>query len=353
MTTPDASADAVPLTPDPDVAAADATAPAAAETADAPPVPATWQSLEPTEPFCPPEIAAHAPAWLAARPARDTVTQAQALEGGWHVVAASVRGRAHAHRGDHREDAFAVESAPGVIALCAADGAGSSRFSRLGAELACTTTAQRIVAAVAPRLSAADMSRDALAQLAGQAIGRAVWEACRDLHDLAAASGTTPADYRCTLLVGVLVTSGSQSLLVTSQVGDGAIVVARRDGSLLRLGEADSGDYAGEVRCFVPDAQAPARAAHVRVTDAEALEAILLLTDGVDDPWYPVERTAAIMLSQWRTGTGAAPEAIAQRATGPVFGEADPGARLAEWLGFERRGENDDRTAVVCYRPPV
>jgi hypothetical protein len=262
-----------------------------------------------------------------------------------------VRGRSHAHRGDFREDAFALETSDGLVVLCAADGAGSSRLSRVGAELTCRETARRIVAKLeGERAYLVERTHDELAQAVGHAIGLSVWETCHQLHDIAARSGTSPNDYRCTVLIAVLYRSRLAELVVTSQVGDGAMVAWRTDGSIQRLGEADSGDYAGEVRCFVPDAKAPERASHVRVTSAATLAAIGLFTDGVDDVWYPIEQLAPAMMAQWRTGAPAAVPLITQAFRGPVLEQEDEGARLAEWLGYERRGENDDRTAVLLYR---
>lgn len=320
---------------------------------EAAPVPATWATRPAEGPWCPPSVAAHGPAWLADAAPGDVATFAGTVAPGWRVVAASVRGRTHAHRGDFREDAFAVRATEGLVVLCAADGAGSSPLSRIGAELACRETAQGVVAKLAPeRAYLRELRRDELAHAVGHAIGLSVWETCRTLHAVAGASATAPADYRCTLLVAAWYAAAADVLVATSQVGDGAIVAWRRDGAVVRLGAPDSGDFAGEVRTFLPDAQAPERASHVRVADAAGLDALALLTDGVDDPLHPVEQTAAALWAQWSRGEAAVLPHVAQRAVGPVLGTADDGAALADWLGFERRGENDDRTAVVLARIP-
>jgi hypothetical protein len=36
-----------------------------------------------------------------------------------------------------------------------------------------------------------------------------------------------------------------------------------------------------------------------------------------------------------------------------VLGAADPVHALAEWLAFEKRGENDDRTLCLAYTPAL
>jgi serine/threonine protein phosphatase PrpC len=314
-------------------------------------VPATWQAVAPEAPWCPPEIGAHAPAWLRDVVAADVASESAVVAAPWRVAAASVRGRSHAHRGDHREDAFAVASDDGLVVLCAADGAGSSRYSRIGAEYACRETAAAVVRKLAPeRAYLRERHRDELVHAVGHAIGLSVWETCRGLHDLAKASTTSPADYRCTLLVAALYRAADEEILVTSQVGDGAIIAWRDDDAVVRLGTADSGDYAGEVRTFVPDAQAPERASHVRVLGGRGVRALALLTDGVDDPLHPLEAHAPAMFAQWRDGSDVPLDGVTQTFRGPVLGDANAGTRLAEWLTFEKRGENDDRTAVVLHR---
>jgi hypothetical protein len=314
-------------------------------------VAATWQVVEARDPWCPPELAAHAPGWVAAQDTADVHVFAEDVAPGWRAVGASVRGRSHAHRGDHREDAFAVRRDEGLVVLCASDGAGSASWSRVGAEIACRETAERVMAKLVPeRAYLRERQRDELAHAVGHAIGLSVWETCRLLHDLAAASAASPAAFRCTLLVAAWYASDASEIVVTSQVGDGAVLAWRRDGTALRLGEADRGEFAGEVRTFVPDAQAPERASHVRVTDATGLEALALLTDGVDDPLHPVEQRAPALLAQWRHGVPSEIPHVTQTFRGPVLGPADAGPALATWLGFEKRGENDDRTAVILVR---
>jgi hypothetical protein len=320
---------------------------------DEPPVAATWQLKPAEEPWCPPDVLAHAPGWLGTVDTADVHVFADDVAPGWRAVAASVRGRAHAHRGDHREDAFAVRRHDGLVVLVAADGAGSSRLSRVGAELACRETAERVVAKLGPeRAYLRERHRDELAHAVGHAIGLSVWETCRLLHDLAQASGTAPQDYRCTLLVAAWYASDASEIVVTSQVGDGAIISWTADGTPSLLGTADRGDFAGEVRTFVPDPQAPERASHVRVTDAAGFVAFAVCTDGVDDALHPFAEAARAMWAQWRTGADVPLPNVTQTFRGPVLGSADAGPAMAQWLGFERRGENDDRTVVVLARTP-
>ncbi|MBA3825265.1 MAG: protein phosphatase 2C domain-containing protein, partial [Ktedonobacterales bacterium] len=56
--------------------------------------------------------------------------------GGWQALAASRRGKLHAHEGSYREDAFALSTHEDWLLIAVADGAGSCRLSRVGARVA-------------------------------------------------------------------------------------------------------------------------------------------------------------------------------------------------------------------------
>jgi hypothetical protein len=119
------------------------------------------------------------------------------------------------------------------------------------------------------------------------------------------------------------------------------------------LGRPDGGEFSGDVTCFVPDPCADARGAEVHALPLADVTDVLVASDGVEDPFYPIARTGPALFAQLRDGTGAPlPDFQRQPPLGPVLGAARPGgaaaaARLAEWLGFEKRGENDDRTVVA------
>ena len=127
------------------------------------------------------------------------------------------------------------------------------------------------------------------------------------------------------------------------------------DGAVRLLGAADAGEYSGEVSCFVPDACADARAATVSTADLADVAAVLVATDGVEDPFYPIPRTGPALFAQLDRGVDAPLDGFQrQPAHGPVLGDGvsdgEAAERLLAWLTFEKRGENDDRTAVVLSR---
>jgi hypothetical protein len=327
---------------------------AAAPPAEAPVVAATWQERPAADAWCPAELVPHLGdglAWLAAVEYRDVDARADDAHPGWRAVAATRRGRVHAHAGAHREDAFAVASGGGALVAVVSDGAGSSRFSRVGAEVTCREAA---------RVAAAALGRapDAL----GEALAAGVAAACAALRGLAERAGVPPKDFRCTALAvalrdgGPAGAGGPGGVLAAVQVGDGVVAARAADGTVRVLGGGGGGEFSGEVSCFVPDACADARGAEAVVVPLGDVTEVLAATDGVEDPFYPLGRTGPALFAQLREGTAAPLDGFQrQPPVGPVAGPAAPDGpeaarRLAEWLGYEKRGENDDRTLVLLTR---
>jgi hypothetical protein len=279
----------------------------------------------------------------------DTASTLLGWRAGWSLVGASRRGRLHAHRGEYREDAFRIETGEQFFVLVAADGAGSCRLSRIGSEFACAAVTRRVRAALtgaaAPSGEAAAV-HGWLAALAGGAIETAV----ADVAELARVASVDPRELRTTLLAAIWFTSPAGEILVASQVGDGFVAVRRRDGRVERLGAGDVSEYSGEVSCFVPDVGASSRAGAVTVIDGADVSAVLLGTDGVEDPFYPIERHGSLLCTQFADGVSAPAQHFQRQETqGPVFAP-DGDQQLVRWLGFERRGENDDRTLLAAWR---
>lgn len=313
----------------------------------APAVPA-WLDRAPEGPWCPTELQYALP-WAARPDYADLCTALHPWQAGWTLVGASRRGRLHAHRGEFREDAFRIETGERFFILVAADGAGSCRLSRIGAECACRAITRRVGVALAgaePPASDVSAQHRWLAALLAPALSAAVG----DVAELAGGTGLDAREFRTTLLTAVWFASSAGELLAVSQVGDGFIAARRTDGRVERLGAGDVSEFSGEVSCFVPDEGASARAQSVSVTDGSDVSAILLGTDGVEDPFYPIERHGALLYAQLADGVSEPAQHFQrQEVQGPVFA-ADGDRQLARWLGFERRGENDDRTLVAAWR---
>ena len=189
--------------------------------------------------------------------------------GDWRYVYASVPGVAHRASGAECQDACAVQwlEAPDgtpVLALAAADGAGSAAEARVGAELACQTLLAECAAWLA-QATVADWTRAAAETLIERVQTALSWRA--------AATGLPIRELACTLLGAVL--ADDQALFL--QIGDGAIVIGAGD-DYRPVFWPQVGEYVNETY-FITDAGAAARLEFA--TLAEPVIEIALLTDGL------------------------------------------------------------------------
>jgi hypothetical protein len=269
--------------------------------------------------------------------ANEHLQQAYA-DAAWHVIGGTTRGRVHANDGTHREDAMAIAASPHLVILIAADGAGSSRWSRVGAETACRTVLNTLTPALThPEADLGVLLRESVSQ------------ACRVIEEVAHRTGEPTREFRSTLLAACWLRTPDGESLHAIQVGDGAMVARRSDGSVLRLVNDVQGEYSGEVSAFLPDENALAAVAVQH--EASDVQAVLVMTDGVEDPFYPLQRHGGRIVDQFYLGVrDGSPMLDRQGAHGPIVGSPRALEHLREWLAFERRGENDDRTILGAFR---
>lgn len=313
----------------------DVAAPDAGDTLAA--VPAAWAAHAPEVAWCPESLStALGAAFIARASAEPALLDRQAQ--GWQVLGASVRGRSHAHRGEYRDDALACHATSELLLLAVADGAGSSVLSRVGAAV----TAQRVVERTAERFATSNAA-DATSARLGTAMAHAVHDAAMELHALAAMADVSPSALRTTVLLVAI----CGDLTLVAQVGDGAVLVQRTDGTVVRVGAQRETAWAGEVTCFVPDACAMTQAAALRQVRTADVAMLVLMTDGIDDPFHPLEQTGDALLAQWRSGTTTPIGTARQPTMGPVTDGPDA---LLQWMTFEQRGEVDDRTLLLAWR---
>lgn len=258
-------------------------------------------------------------------------------DGAWSILAASRRGRLHAHRGDHREDAIALR--PHATGWCGAvaDGAGSAPWSRIGAQVAthvwCTAVAAGTGPLEARARAAAITTRDVMCALASRL-------------------DIPPRALRTTLLAVAV----DEDTVLTMQVGDGGLVLIGADDRVSLPQAGDAGEFSGEVTHFLPDDGSAERlVASLHATPVGAVRAILLASDGIEDPWYPLTRHATLLAETLERGVSdqlasavSAANSVQLAWRGPVCDATDAEAALAEWMGFEKRGENDDRSLLFA-----
>jgi serine/threonine protein phosphatase PrpC len=285
--------------------------------------------------------------------AADAVATERVLPG-WRAAGASRRGRMHANGGTHREDSLTIDAHDRATVLCVSDGAGSCQHSRIGSHVAVHRVVEVLLAATEKVDPAITADAAKLKDFLSARVTEAAIAATDALLDLAKKTGCAPKDFRCTLLTALHYRGESHELLVTNQIGDGAICLLRKDQSTARLGASDSGAHSGEVSCFVPDDCARAKAKCVEVvSDLAPVECVLLCSDGIEDPFYPLEKQAGDIFRQFYTGVEKPLKDFKAQLPQPAPLLQESAAwGLAQWLEFEKRGENDDRTVAVLHRLP-
>lgn len=240
---------------------------------------------------------------------------------GGRVIAARVRGKKHKHEGSNCDDWFEIANVDDVTFAAVSDGAGSKKFSRIGARESCRAAVGYLVSTYGKMLSETPGLRDALKR---ELSSRECMEACGKIAGLVQRSviqaweaveaafysrATDPAysrilkrnlemkDLSGTLLVAAIVPLNKETkehLVVTCQVGDGMIVSINSKGSFQSsvklLGVPDSGDFSGETEFLTAPQMKTLEALQKRTRLSRGVtDTVMLMSDGVADDYFPNE----------------------------------------------------------------
>ena len=232
-------------------------------------------------------------------------------------VAARVRGKKHKHEATNCDDWFAIAAVGDIAVLAVSDGAGSKRFSRVGARAASEAAVGSIYEQLRTLDAANAKNRAAFALPVSDA---AFGEACAGLgaalhagvldarravlaafHERCGQEAYTKllgrdlalSDFAATLLVTVAVPVPElgEVLVLSCQVGDGitcAIDTHAPYGKAVKLlGKPDSGDFSGETDFLTSEAMADIASLQRRtLVTRGAYDLILTMTDGVADDYF-------------------------------------------------------------------
>jgi Protein phosphatase 2C len=238
---------------------------------------------------------------------------------GLRLIGARARGKKHKHEGTNCDDWFHFDVSGGWTIIAVSDGAGSKRFSRVGARVACETAVAMLVKELKDHQlkkredwAAGALNRDdagtfpeadlesvqGALHAAMQGAYRALLDAAKeraesDAHK-AVLNGRNlePDDLSATLLLAVHTQvedgEGRRSFVLTCQVGDGMLCAVDTRGKLTLLGEPDSGEFAGQTD-FLTSKNKLDRDSLIRNTHGfiGSLQALMVMTDGVADDYYP------------------------------------------------------------------
>ena len=278
------------------------------------------------------------------------------------LVAASQRGRSHAQSGSHRDDDFCMmhlgESDWYLMAV--ADGAGSAKFSREGARIACHEAIDCLSAAIieefdsvfdknflesAPGELPEDLDR-VIKTKAYKALGGSAHAANRAILKEAASREANPREYATTLMLAAVRRLAERWLICGFWVGDGGMAVYKSSDEVLVLGEPDSGEFAGQTRFLTSgEVWQDATTINSRVCSlvTNDFTAVVLMTDGVSDPKFETENNLK-RADRWDAFWQDLTQAVDMQRDNPELE-----AQLLEWLSFWSPGNHDDRTIAIMF----
>lgn len=236
------------------------------------------------------------------------------------VIASRVRGKKHKHDGTNCDDWFETASDGDIIYIAVADGAGSKKYSGIGAREACRTVCGYLKYTFEKSVLSGHIISDLSSDLkdekcisACKILANTVQDSVKKAYSAVESAfysrvtdksyseclGRTLniEDFSSTLLVAVVIpleSDDSKKLIISFQIGDGAIVLVNTnetfEKSVKLMGESDSGDFSGETD-FLTSVNLPESAnlaVRTRIS-VDSSDILMLMTDGVSDDYFPPE----------------------------------------------------------------
>ena len=279
------------------------------------------------------------------------------------IVAASQRGRSHAHEGNPRDDHFRVEYLEdcGWYVMAVADGAGSAKYSRKGSWLACDTSVEHCKSYFSDEKSLHDFegyittyngeANDEYRKLLGdsihQLIGNAAFKSYKAIEAEAVSKGVPIKNYATTLLLAVCKKFDFGWFVASFWVGDGAMCIYDKERKYFKLlGTPDEGEFAGQTRFLtMPEIFRDATSFYGRLKFSieQDFTALMLMTDGVSDPMFETDANLN-KIEKW--------DALWENITNEVKltdDNTESQYQLMQWLDFWSQGNHDDRTIAILY----
>lgn len=257
------------------------------------------------QPWCPPLLAPLL-GWVA-DVASDPLVEAEWTgPKAWRSAGVSIRGARQARAGMHREESIAVMGDADSLVVCLADGATSSRWARIAAEFACRSVPGAVLEAMRTDPdAAADGDARTIGRAVGRAMGLATWRAWHELRGLAAATRSSPADFRTTLLLGVQRRSRNGTYWFLNRIGDGTVLVRDRRGVVAPAFPPVPAGERGDAGPRLPDSCSAELATRIRVLPAREIDALMLLSAGTErlsgsppvEPTLPTSQVPRVLRS--------------------------------------------------------
>jgi serine/threonine protein phosphatase PrpC len=273
------------------------------------------------------------------------------------MLAASRRGRSHAHEGTNRDDDFALMSlGHGNWHIAAvADGAGASKYSRRASQIAVNHSLLRLPHLLAEKVdkllplipkdftSWEPASKKSFHDALYGSLAAAAFESGKRIRDEFTSAEATQRDFYTTLLIVVVKKFNDGWIIGSFSVGDGGIGIYRKpQNELIRMSHADGGAFAGETIFLTTEELAkPETFKRVKFAFVRDFTAIVLMTDGVTDPYFPADNDLDD-LDRWNRFW----ESLTTECNLDIDNKSS-GTELINWLDFYMQGQNDDRTLAI------
>src|SRR5262249_27471833 len=246
-------------------------------------------------------------------------TVALSTPDGFSLVGARVRGKKHKHEGTNCDDWFSVATAGRWTLIAVSDGAGSKKFSRVGARVSCQAVIRYLAGALEKhsirdrddaqttigwredkQLAFADDDVQFVQEKLHWAMNGAYFAVDQETSSRAGNPQYTRAlgrpldikDLSATLLVAAHTTLTIQgqptNFVMACQVGDGLTAAITANGQISLLGEPDSGQYSGETDFLTSHHKLkPENLCPRTFVLVQPIRALLVMTDGVADDYFP------------------------------------------------------------------
>ncbi len=237
------------------------------------------------------------------------------------LIGARVRGKMHKHNATNCDDWYEFDLSGNWTIIAVSDGAGSKKFSRIGAKISCQTAVKYLAEKLElhklknrgnkEQLNA-DFKQNDDWSFKGEDINKvqnALHEAMKKAYDAVQKEANERQqwlsyykaldnrdldikDLSSTLLLAVHTTiktgENTYNLVMTCQIGDGILAAISQENRLVLLGKPDSGKHAGETE-FLTSKNKTERSnlIHKTFVFPGSLKALMVMTDGVADDYFP------------------------------------------------------------------
>lgn len=275
------------------------------------------------------------------------------------IIAASQRGRSHAHEGRPRDDDFKVsyDEVTKWYVMAVADGAGSAKFSRKGSQIACDTVLAECEKHLDERVNlhkyisdfsknSSDENKKRIGDEIYHIVGAAAFKAHKNIEKEALERGNPIKDYATTLLISICKKFDFGWFIAAFWVGDGCIGVYDQENSFLKiLGIPDGGEFAGQTRFLtMKEIVQPSEIySRLRFEIVENFTALMLMTDGITDPKFETDANLN-RIEKWNDLWSDLSREVEFTDDNELSAN-----QLLKWLDFWSAGNHDDRTIVILF----